>query len=57
MVNSAFVGWDNDATYNTDHTYWLDFSPVADGVVILQVNDTYPVNNTGNLIVDIYAQI
>lgn len=55
-VNGGFVNWDNDATYNADHTYW--YEAAGTGVPAnFQVYDVYYPGNTGNLTVDIYAVI
>jgi len=49
-VNNEFVDW---GAYNEGHTYW--WSMVGDGTSVeLQIYDTYPSNNVGNLTVDIY---
>ena len=55
QVDGATVGWDNDAVYNPDHTYWLDMAG-AGLPVSFQVYDVYYPNNIGNLQVDIYVQ-
>ncbi len=56
MVNGGFVIWDNDSVYNTDHTYWYQTTG-AGAPATFMVNDVYAPNNTGNLTVDIYAQL
>jgi hypothetical protein len=52
-VNGGFVNWDNDSSYNTDHTY--NYMITGTGApVSFKVNDTFPSNNSGNLNVKIY---
>lgn len=56
MVDGGFENWDDDATYNIDHTYWLE--KVGSGATVnFTVNDTHYPSNSGSLTVDIYAEI
>ena len=57
LVDGSPVNWDDDATYNTDHTYSYVVTG-ADAPVSFMVSDLYyPNNSIGSLTVDIYAQI
>ena len=56
MVNGGFIGWDDDTTYNADHTYWYEMTS-ADAPVSFQVYDVYYPNNDNNLNVDIYVKL
>ncbi len=53
QVNGATVGWDFDNTFDGDHTYAYQFTGTG-AVANFMVNDTFPSNNSGNLVVDIY---
>lgn len=55
-VNDVFVNWDDDTIYNTDYTYWYEMTGTG-APVTFGVYDVYYPNNTGNLYVDIYAQL
>lgn len=55
-VNGNFVNWDNDAVYNTNHTYTYQIAGNGAPVSFL-VNDVFPSNNTGSLEVAIYPII
>jgi hypothetical protein len=55
-VDDAFVDWDTDAIYNTDHTYSRTY--VGTGLpVSFGIYDVAPENNTGSLSVSIYAKL
>ena len=50
MVNNSFVNW---GAFNEDHTYW--YETVGDGNAFsFKINDIFPSNNSGSLIVEIY---
>jgi len=55
-VNGGFVNWDNDATYNTNHTYEYHLTGSGSPVSLL-IYDVYYPNNTGSLSVDVYAEL
>jgi len=52
-VNGATVEWGD---YNAEHIYEYEFSSLIDGTVTFCIYDTYPINNSGHLIVEIYEQ-
>jgi len=52
-VNGATVEWGD---YNVEHIYEYEFSLWLGGTVTFCIYDTYPINNSGHLIVEIYEQ-
>lgn len=54
MVNGGFVNW--GSAFDPSHTYSYNMTGTG-APVTFGVNDVYYPNNTGNLTVDIYAQI
>ncbi|MEM2918422.1 MAG: LamG domain-containing protein [Candidatus Altiarchaeota archaeon] len=57
-VNGDFIDWDDDTTYNADHTYYHELTGTGTPATFeFVIYDIYYPNNSGSLYVDIYKLV